>query len=417
MGLTMKERNAVTKEIAARHRRAAKKQKGIILDEFTTLTGYNRSYASYLLNSHGKKVRVNPKTVIQADVREKTKRQRQRFYDKKVKRVLMQIWEMMSYICGKRLAPIIKELIAKLKEFKELAIDMKTEQKLLKISSATIDRLLSDEKKKFQFKGRGHTKPGTLLKSQIPIRTFSQWDEQRPGFLEIDLVGHEGGDPSGEFMQSLDSVDICTGWVELDAVRNKAQKWVFEAIDAMKNRLPFDLLGLDSDNGAEFINDHLYRYCLQNRITFTRARKYRKNDNCYVEQKNYSAVRKYVWYLRYDTQEELMIMKELYVYMRLYINFFQPVMKQVSKTRIGSKIIKKYDKPMTPYQRVLESLYVSKDKKDAIKRQYKKLNPAELHRQIQRLQNRLYETAMLKKEIKKAKPICHKKSNSCYAYV
>lgn len=185
----------------------------------------------------------------------------------------------------------------------------------------------------------------------------------------------------------------------------------------MKNRLPFELLGLDSDNGAEFINDQLYRYCLQNRITFTRARKYRKNDNCYVEQKNYSVVRKYVWYLRYDTEGELMIIKELYSYLRLYINFFLPVMKQVSKERIGSKVIKKYDKAKTPYQRVLESPYVPEDKKEALRRQYETLNPAELHRQIQRLQNLLYKTALLKQETKKAKPICHKKSNSCYAYV
>ncbi len=417
MGLTMKERRSVTRELSIRYQKASKKQKGIILDEFTALTCYNRSYASYLLSTDGKKVRVNSGVVIKANVTKKANRQRQKFYDEKVKRVLRQIWEMMDYISSKRLAPIIKELIAKLKEFRELAIDMKTEQKLLRISPATIDRLLKEDRKRHELKGRSHTKPGTLLKSQIPIRTFSQWDEQRPGFFEIDLVGHEGGNPGGEFIQSLNSVDICTGWVELDAVRNKAQKWVFEAIGAMKNRLPFDLLGLDSDNGAEFINDHLYRYCLQNRITFTRARKYRKNDNCYVEQKNYSAVRKYVWYFRYDTVDELMVMKELYGYLRLYINFFLPVMKQVSKTRIGSKVIKKYDKPKTPYQRVLESPYVSKNKKDALKRQYGKLNPAELHRQIQRLQNQLYEMATLKEEIKKAKPICHKKSNSCYAYV
>jgi len=348
MGLTMKERSAVTKEIALRHQRADKKQKGIILDEFTSLTGYNRSYASYLLSSHGKEIRVNPKVVIKADVKKKAKRQKQRFYDKKVKNAIKAIWEMMNCICGKRLAPIIKELAIKLKEFKELDIDINTEQKLLKISSATIDRLLKEDRKMYELKSRSYTKPGTLIKSQIPIRTFSQWDEHCPGFLEIDLVGHEGGDPSGEFIQSLNSVDICTGWVELDAVRNKA---------------------------------------------------------------------KYVWYLRYDTKEELKIMQELYGYLRLYLNFFLPVMKQVSKTRIGSKIIKKYDKPKTPYQRVLESPYVSKDKKDAIKRQYKKLNPAELHRQIQRLQSQLYETAMLKEKIKKAKPICHKKNKSCYAYV
>lgn len=259
-----------------------------------------------------------------------------------------------------------------------------------------------------------------MLKNQIPVRTFSQWDEQRPGFLEIDLVGHEGGDPCGEFIQSLDAVDICTGWVELDAVRNKAQKWVFEAIDDIKIRLPFDLLGLDSDNGTEFINDHLYRYCIENRITFTRARKYRKNDNCYVEQKNYSVVRKYVGYFRYDTAEELKVLKELYGHLRLYINFFQPVMKQISKTRIGSKVMKKYDKPKTPYQRILESSHVSEDKKDALKRQYEKLNPAELHRQMQRLQNSLYEMVMLKEEVrktKKANTVCHKKSKSCYAYI
>lgn len=182
--------------------------------------------------------------------------------------------------------------------------------------------------------------------------------------------------------------------------------------------MPFDILGLDSDNGGEFINAHLYRYCLANKITFTRARKYRKNDNCYVEQKNYSVVRKYVGYFRYDTEEELKTLKELYGYLRLYINFFQPVMKQISKTRIGSKVVKKYDKPKTPYYRVLQSPHISEEKKSALIRQYEQLNPAELHRQIVRLQNRLMELAMLKEDVRKnTKPICHKKSKSCYAYL
>ncbi|WP_083816150.1 integrase catalytic domain-containing protein [Thermodesulfobium narugense] len=217
-------------------------------------------------------------------------------------------------------------------------------------------------------KGKTYTKPGSLLKSQIPIRTFSEWDESIPGYLEIDLVGHEGGDLRGEFIQTLTAVDICTGWIEIDALRNKAQRWVFESIDEIKKRLPFKLFGIDSDNGAEFINHQPHRYCVENNITFTRSRKYRKNDNCYVEQKNYSVVRKYVGYFRYDREVELITLKRLYESLRLYINFFQPVMKQISKERIGSKVTKKYDKARTPYQRILENPGVEKIDKEKTNR-------------------------------------------------
>lgn len=417
MGLTMEQRKAVTKEIAQRYQKATKKQKGAILDEFTALTGYNRAYASYLLSNHGKMVKRARGIVIKADVRLKVKRHRESPYES-VKEPLLRIWQIMGYPCGKRLKPILPEVIEKLKRFREIEIDRDREEKLRKISASTIDRFLKDERKKYELKGRSHTKPGTLLKNQIPIRTFSEWDEGRVGFLEIDLVGHEGGDPRGEFIQTLTAVDVCTGWTEIDAVKNKAQKWVFEAIDSMRNRLPFPLLGIDSDNGAEFINDHLYRYCLSNEITFTRSRKYRKNDNCYVEQKNYSAVRRYTGYLRYDTEEELKILKELYRHLRLYINFFQPVMKQVSRVRIGSRVIKKYDTPKTPYQRVLEAPDVSNVIKEELRSQYDRLNPAELHREIVKLQNKLIEMVTLKEEVRRSvKPICHRRGNSCYAYI
>ncbi len=420
MGLTMHEKKAVTKELARRYQKATKHDKGIILGEFTSLTGYHRTYASYLLSNHGRNIRVSNKVVIETEANRnnKPKRQREKIYGDKVQRSLKKIWLIMGCICGKRFAPILKEVIPRLKEHNEIALDRFTEEKLLKISASTIDRLLREDKKKFALKGKSHTKPGSMLKSQIPIRTFSEWDEGSPGFLEIDLVGHEGGDPRGEFIQSLNAVDICTGWTEVDAVRNKAEKWVFEAIEGIKDKLPFDLLGIDSDNGGEFINNHLYKYCIGNRITFTRARKYRKNDNCYVEQKNYSVVRKYVGYYRYDTEEELKVLKELYKHLRPYINFFQPVMKLKEKVRVGSKVIKKYDTPMTPYKRVLGSQYVSKDKKEVLKAQYAKLNPAELQRQIIRLQEKLQELVLLKEEIReKTKSICHKKGNSCYAYV
>lgn len=401
MGLTMKEKKSVVKEIASRYQKAKKKLKGVILNEFEALTGYVRCYASYILRNHGRKVSVNNNTVMIGDVSKKHKRQRQKVYDQKVFISLKRIWQIMDYICGKRLAPVLKEIIFKLEQYKEITIGRETKEKLLRISPATIDRLLSAERKKLNIKGRSNTKPGTLLKNQIPIRTFSEWDEGMPGFLELDLVGHDGGDAAGEFAQTINAVDVYTGWTETEAIRNKAQKWAFEGIQNIKGRLPFDLLGIDSDNGAEFINSHLYRYCLEHKITFTRSRKYRKNDNCYVEQKNYSVVRKAVGYMRYDTEEELGILNELYSYLRSYTNFFQPVMKMIEKTRTGSRVKKKYDVPQTPYQRVLQSPHVSKEDKERLKKQYDKLNPAELKRQITRLQNNLIEVVSLKETIRK----------------
>jgi len=222
-------------------------------------------------------------------------------------------------------------------------VDKETKEKILEISASTIDRLLSKEKAKMRLKGRARTKPGTLLKHQIPIRTFADWDEGRPGFVEIDLVSHDGGNARGDYAQTLDVTDVYTGWTETEAVKNKAQIWTFKALKGIRKRLPFKLLGIDSDNGSEFINAHLLRFCKQEKITFTRTRPYRKNDNCFVEQKNYSVVRKAVGYYRYETKKELEILNELYKVLRLYTNFFQPVMKLVKKTRVGSKVIKRYD--------------------------------------------------------------------------
>ena len=397
MGLTSKERRAATKVTAQRYQKATKKQKGVILEEFAALTGYDRCYAAYLWRSHGKKVYVNRNTVVVGDVSKKIRKQRPRFYDQMVLTVLTQIWLIMDCICGKRLAPMLPDLIPILKKHHEITVDAATTAKLLAISSATIDRLLKPERKRYQLKGRSHTKPGTLLKHQIPIRTFSEWNEQRPGFVEIDLVGHDGGNSSGDFAHTLDVTDVCTGWTEMQAVKNKAQCWVFEALKDIRDRLPFDLLGIDSDNGGEFINDELYRYCVAEKITFTRARSYRKNDNCFVEQKNYSVVRRAVGYMRHDTHEELRLLNELYGYLRLYINYFQPVMKLLEKTRIGSKVKKRYDKPQTPYQRVLAAPDISKDTKKWLRKEYAKLNPAELKRQISKLQNKLLKKASTKR--------------------
>lgn len=398
MRLTMKGKKKAAAILAPRYQKARKKDKGKMLDEFVALTGYRRSYASHILNTHGKRRRVGTNWFIEADIRKKAVRGRRQVYGEDVRKPLIRIWNIMDCMCGKRLKPILAEVTRKLERFREITVNEKVRQKLFKISPATIDRLLEGERRKQTIKGRSNTKPGTLLRNQIPIRTFSEWDDLRPGFVEIDLVGHDGGDAKGEFVQTLDVTDVCTTWTETEAVRNKAQKWVFDALKDIRQRLPFPLLGIDSDSGGEFINHHLYRYCQTEYITFTRTRSYRKNDNCFVEQKNYSIVRRAVGYLRYDTEEELRTLNELSRHLRLYSNFFQPTMKLKEKTRISSRIIKKYDEPITPYRRVLASQHVSAQNKNNLKKQYAKLNPATLKRQITRLQQKLLRMASSKSQ-------------------
>ncbi|HEY6804207.1 MAG TPA: hypothetical protein VI306_11545 [Pyrinomonadaceae bacterium] len=230
-------------------------------------------------------------------------------------------------------------MIPRLERHNEFSCDRETRIKLLKISAASIDRLLAPERRKLALRGRAGTKPGTLLKKQIPIHTFADWDEQLPGFAEIDLVGHDGGVVAGDYCQTLDLTDIVTTWTETKAVRNKAQAWVFAPLQELRANLPFPLLDIDSDNGSEFINKYLLEYCQQEKLTFTRSRPYRKNDNCFVEQKNYSIVRRAVGYQRYDTEPQLQIFNELYATLRLYTTFFQPTMKLQAKERIGSRVI------------------------------------------------------------------------------
>ncbi len=392
MRLTMKARQEVTAATAGKYRRARKKEKRAILDHFIATTGYSRWYARFVLRHHGKRDVIDEQTVLVADARKRGQRQRPRFYDDKVRAALIKIWRIMDYICGKRLVAILPELVWKLEQHGELRCDAQTRKKLLRISAATIDRLLRPERRKYELRGRSRTRPGTLLKHQIPIRTFSDWDENRPGFVEVDLVAHDGGLAAGDYCQTLDLTDIATTWTETAAVRNKAQVWVFEALQKLRKNLPFPLLGLDSDNGGEFINAHLERYCKEQQISFTRSRPYRKNDNCFVEQKNYSVVRRAVGYARYDTAEQLQLLNELYSYLRLYTNFFVPSMKLKSKERNGSRVKKRYDEAQTPYQRVLASPHVSKQSQRQLRAKYETLNPAALKRKLDTLVQRLTKT-------------------------
>jgi len=384
----MAERKAVTAATRSRYQRASKKEKGKILAEFIELTGYHRVYARSVLRTGGQKfVRK------QATAAESKPEKSRKVYDQQVLISLRQIWMILDYICGKRLVAIMPEVIRRLEYFGELKIEPEVRAKLLRISAASIDRLLRTERRKHELRGRGGTKPGTLLKKQIPLRTFSEWNEQRPGFVEIDLVGHDGGLLQGEYLQTLDMTDIYSGWTEVQAVQNKAQVWVFAALKELRARLPFPLRGIDSDNGSEFINADLLQYCQQERLTFTRSRPYRKNDNCYVEQKNYTMVRRHVGYQRLAGQEQLTLVNKLYEYLRLYTNYFQPLMKLKSKERHGSQVKKTYEVAQTPYQRLQQSPYLSVARKRRLKTEYGRLNPAELKRQIERLQEQLLQLA------------------------
>lgn len=397
MRLTMRERQSLVRVTAGRYQRVRKSEKGRILDEFVEATGYHRKYASYLLSLHGRRRFVAPRTVIVGDIRKRARKKREPEYGGEIVKVLVKIWAILDFICGKRLKAALPEVVPRLEKWGELRISNETRGKLLKMSASTVDRLLAGERKRMELKSRRGTKPGTLLKNQVPIRTFQDWDETKPGFAEIDLVSHGGGDERGDFCQTLCATDVCSGWTEAEGVRNKAQVHVFGALTNIRQRLPFELLGIDSDNGSEFINKHLIGYCEKEGITFTRSRTYRKNDNCYVEQKNYTVVRKTVGYARYDTELELMLLNRLYSYLRLYTNYFMPSMKLRKKTRIGSKVVKQFDKPKTPYVRLLESPSVDRRVKRRLRAEYKDLNPAQLKREIVGLQRELVRLARKKR--------------------
>jgi hypothetical protein len=355
-------------EVQARYLKASKREKERVLDEFTANTGYHRKYAIRVLK-HGYKRRLRkPKG-------------RRAIYRGEVVEALEQIWEIYGRICSKRLHPYLPEGIKVLERCGELRLSPETKELLLQISRSSIDRCLAPARF-HQPHGRSTTKPGSLLKRQIPVRTFADWTEDKPGFLEIDCVAHCGDDVSGQFLYTLVCTDICTGWTETLALLRRSQEAVCSAIDAMRPGLPFALLGIDSDNGGEFINDLLLRYCLNEHISFTRSRPYQKNDQAHVEQKNWSVVRHLIGYDRLDSQEQYALLASIYQDWRLYVNFFQPVLKLSRKERIGNKLIRKYDTARTPYQRVMERDEISLARKAHLLNLYLPLNPVELRQRI-----------------------------------
>jgi len=366
--MSQRSKRELWETIQPRYLKTSKAEKQKILDEFIAVTGFHRKYAIRILR-HG---------YPRGQYKKKGKRP---IYRGEVVEVLEQIWEIYGRICSKRLHPFLPKGIRILERCHELSMSPETKQLLLSMRRATIDRCLRPVRFKLPH-GLSTTKPGTLLKKAIPVRTFADWDEGRPGFMEIDLVAHCGETVEGQYLHTLTCTDICTGWTEPIALRHRSQQAVRDALHHMRPELPFALLGIDSDNGSEFINELLYHYCLEEYITFTRSRPYKKNDQSYVEQKNWSVVRHTVGYDRLETNEEFELLTSIYSDLRLFINFFQPVLKLVFKGHVNDRFIKTYDLAATPYQRIMARKDIPLQIKARFTDLYVKLNPVVLRNSI-----------------------------------
>ncbi|WP_075630276.1 DDE-type integrase/transposase/recombinase [Mycobacterium intracellulare] len=378
MGLTLAERRAVTRSAATRYQQAGKRGKTRILDELCANTGWHRSHARKAL-----KAALAPRIMSARSPRPVK-------YGEDVIAALTICWTVLGMPAGKRLAPMLTELVAVLRHFRELVISDETAALLVSMSAATIDRRLADERARYKIKGRVGTKPGSLIRSQIPVRTWAQWDDAVPGFVEIDTVFHDGGNRGGGHAFTLTVTDIATGWTESRSLPDRTAKHILAALNQIAAAMPFPILGVDCDNGSEFINDDLLAWCQDRRITFTRSRPGNKNDGCHVEQKNWVVVRTVVGYYRYDTASELLLLNEIWRLQSQLTNYFHPQQKLVSKVRKGAKVSRKHDTATTPFHRATDHPSMTLDRIVALKRTYSLINPAATQRQIQALTNQLF---------------------------
>ena len=350
--MDMHSKNQYLKELQKRYFQArSKKEKSSILDEYCQNTHQNRKYVIRKIRSP---ILSKPKK----------RKKRKQIYDGYVRVALVDLWEIFDRPCGQRLFPSIRNELNRLRQQEEIFVSNEVAEKLKRIGPATIDRQLKRQKEALHLSRKtGGGKPSSLLYKKVPIR-LTEWDTSKVGFLEIDLVIHCGSSTFGPYICSLNTTEISSGWEEAEAIMGKGQIPTFEALQQIRERTPFEWKGIDSDNGPEFINAHLVKYCEKENIEFTRSRPLKKNDNAYIEQKNWTYVRKTFGYLRYDTNEELSIMNSLYEKeLRLYKNFFSPVMKLIGKERIGGRVKRKYDTPKTPYQRLIGSGQISREVK------------------------------------------------------
>ena len=356
--------------IQPRYEKASRPEKQRILDEFCANCSYHRKHAIRLLN--------HPLPAAPAVPR---RRVRGRTYGSQTIKVLQAVWEAADYPWSVRLKALLPEWMPWIR--RRFRLTAETERQLLAISPRSIDYRLGGEKRKRRRRLYGRTKPGTLLKHHIPLKT-DHWDVQSPGFTEIDLVSHSGNSAAGEFCYSLNLTDIHTGWTETQAVLGKSQEAVRAALETIRQALPFGLRGIDSDNGSEFINDHLYRYCQAGAIQFTRGRPYKKDDNAHIEQKNWTHVRRLLGYVRYDTVAAREAINDLYRReLRWFQNLFLPSVKLARKERVGSRLRRRYEAAQTPLQRLAASGAADPARVTELQRLRKGLDPFELSATIE----------------------------------
>lgn len=386
MELTLAARRQVTKAQLERYRNGTKAEKSEVLDAITVVTGWHRDHARKVLRLLLCGALPRPRVPGPPRYR----------YGPEIAEALVVCWATLGGPSGKILQPSLPALVAALRAHDELSVDDQQAALLLAMSPATIDRRLKPYRVGLiAGKGKSMTRPGSLLKSSIPLKTWHEWDDTRAGFIEIDLVSHDGGDNNGAFYYTLDATDVATGWTEAITVRSKGERIVSAGLQDLVLRFPFAILGIHSDNGSEFINHHLLTWCTHREITFTRGRPNHKNDQAHVEQKNWTEVRHAAGYYRYDTPRELELLNQMWPLQSQLRNVFRPQQKLTSKTRHGAKVTKTYDTAATPLTRLLRDHPNLVDPHDerALHAALSTANPAQLRRDIDLIQANLLELA------------------------
>ena len=376
----MATRDELVVVLRERYARSGRAERGRILDEFSAVTGFHRKHAMRLLRGGQTNQQRGP-------------RPRRRIYDDAVREALIVVWEASDRICGKRLRPLVPIMLEAMERHGHLQLAPEVRTGLLAMSAATMDRALCDIRGQARGRTRRRAAPSTAVRRSVPVRTFSDWGDPAPGFVEADLVAHSGPTARGSFVQTLTLTDIATGWTECAPLLVREQRLLTEVLTEVRKRLPFPLLGFDTDNDSVFMNETVRDYCLAAGIAFTRCRPYRKNDQAWVEQKNGAVVRRIVGYRRFEGLAAAAALAELYVSVRLFVNFFQPSFKLAEKTREGAKVYKRYHPPATPYQRLIADPRASEQVKRQVEAQRTKLDPVRLLSDIRAVQQRLVEIA------------------------
>ena len=378
--MSVEGRRELLRSIGERYRAGSREAKRLILDEFVAVSGYHRKHAIRMLRA----VKIEEPCA---------RLPRPRRYDGDVGDALVVLWEASDRVCGKRLRVVMPMLVEALERHGHIQLDRNVRARLLSASAATIDRLLIVRRAKGNDRARRRSGVVPALRRSIPVRTFADWKDPLPGFVEADLVSHSGPSAAGSFAQTLTITDIASGWTECVALVVRDGALVVEALMKLRKTLPFPFRGFDTDNGSEFLNDTVISYCRENGIEFTRSRPYRKNDQAWVEQKNGSVVRRFVGYRRFEGLAAVGVLSRLYEAARLFVNFFQPSFKLASKTRIGARVVKHYHPPATPSSRLLALESVPAEIKDKLRAVAASLDPLRLLNEIRTMQHHLAELA------------------------